>query len=105
MMELYIWLLKKQTLTGRASNIGFLFASRLNVWMTYPCSSILTISGGLHLEGFPIDLCMINQYTIVITNDIGNKLVFLKIVGDKILHEKDAQITPVSYRLLKLQYL
>jgi hypothetical protein len=37
---------------------------------------------------------MINQYTIVVTNDIGNKLVFLKIVGDKILHEKDAQITP-----------
>jgi hypothetical protein len=37
---------------------------------------------------------MINQYTIVITNDIGNKLVFLKIVGDKIFHEQDAQITP-----------
>ena len=46
------------------------------------------------VEGFPIDLCMINQYTIVVTNDIGNKLVFLKIVGDKIFIEKDAQITP-----------
>lgn len=46
------------------------------------------------VEGFPLDLCIINQYTIVVTNDIGNKLVFLKIVGDEIVHDKDIQVTP-----------
>lgn len=46
------------------------------------------------VDGVPLDLCMIDEHTAAVTNDISSKITFLNIVGDKIMHDKDVDIKP-----------
>lgn len=46
------------------------------------------------VDGIPIDLSLLHQSTIVVTNDIASKVTFLNIVGDKLMHKRDVEIRP-----------
>ncbi|CAG2237997.1 unnamed protein product [Mytilus edulis] len=53
-----------------------------------------TFLSSFFVEGFPLDLRMIGPHSFVVTNDLGNKLVVLIIVGDVIMHGRDILIKP-----------